>query len=145
MVKVGIGPGSVCITRLKTGVGYPQLNAVMDCREVCRQYNIKLCSDGGHRSPGDVAKSFAAGADYVMLGGMLSGTFETGLKFQGNAFIEDITYRTSEGKQITHANYKGPLSEVVKDILGGLRSACAYVGAKSLSEFREKAEFVRVR
>ena len=147
IVKVGLGSGAACTTRLKTGVGYPQLSAVLECAPVIHSRGAYLCSDGGHRTPGDVAKSFVAGADFVMLGSMLAGTDETGDRLYGNASkaaqgtLEK--YRAEEGREIG-IPYKGTLDEVVQDLLGGLRSACTYVGASNLVELREKGSFVRI-
>jgi guanosine monophosphate reductase len=162
-VKVGVGPGSACTTRIKTGCGYPQLSAILNTRPAIP--NGLLIADGGCRTPGDIAKALAAGADLVMLGGMLAGTDETpgevidGLKpdwsekfktYRGSASKEsydtqgkDQAYITAEGESFT-VPYKGPVSEVLQDIEGGLRSAFSYVGAKNIKEFQEKAELVRV-
>jgi len=148
IIKVGLGSGSACTTRIKTGVGYPQLSAVLECSAATRHHGVYLCSDGGHRNPGDIAKSFAAGADFVMLGGMLSGTDETGAVFYGNASrmaqgtLEK--YRAEEG-QVIETPYKGSLDDVVQDILGGLRSACTYVGARNLDEFKQFSRIIQVK
>ncbi len=144
IIKVGLGSGSACLTREKTGVGYPQLSAVIECAERAFPMGAYICSDGGHRTPGDVAKSFAAGADFVMLGNMFAGTDETSSYLVGNAVGTCASsYKTREGETIW-AGYKGSLSSVVDDLLGGLRSACSYVGAHNLLEFQERAKFVRV-
>lgn len=141
IIKVGLGSGAACLTREKTGVGVPQLQAVMDCQNV----DALICSDGGCRTPGDVAKAFAAGADFVMLGEMFSGTDVTGYELRGNSLVgTSYSYKTEEGK-IMHCPYKGKLTEVVDDLLGGLRSACSYVGAHDLEEFQIKAKFIVVR
>lgn len=143
IVKVGIGSGSVCTTRYKTGVGIPQVTAVNECSNG----EAYICSDGGCTSPGDVAKAFVAGADFVMLGGMLSGTPETGYELHGEAFLQktDDTnyYRTSEGKLVKVPS-KGSLSEVIEDILGGLRSCGSYIGEKDIENFY-KADLIQVR
>ena len=167
IVKVGIGPGSACTTRLKTGVGYPQLSCIMECAHAAhglRAASARLgliCADGGCRLPGDVCKAFAAGADFVMLGGLLAGTDECEgewegeekkvLKFYGmsskkaqekhGSGLKD--YRSSEGR-VKKIPYKGPVTETMKDILGGLRSACSYTGATRLKDFAKTAQFVRV-
>ena len=159
IVKVGIGPGSVCTTRIKTGVGYPQLSAIIECADAAHGLGGHIIADGGCSSPGDVAKAFGAGADFVMLGGMLAGCDEGGgeidkennaVKFYGmssNAAQEEHggtkDYRASEGR-VVQLPYKGPVGPVVGDILGGLRSTCTYVGAKSLKELSKRTTFVQV-
>lgn len=155
IVKVGIGPGSVCTTRIKTGVGYPQFSAVVECADAAHGLNGHIIADGGCTCPGDVVKAFAAGADFVMLGGMLAGCDEGGgtidggtVKFygmsskeaQGDAFKD---YRSSEGR-VVEVPYRGPVEHVVRDILGGLRSACTYVGARKLKQLSKCATFIRV-
>lgn len=149
IIKVGLGSGAACTTRIKTGVGIPQLSAVLDCVSAAKDFGVYVCSDGGHRTVGDVAKSFAAGADFVMLGSMFAGTEETGRWLYGNASRQVQgqleKYRAEEGAAIAHP-LRGSLDDVVLDILGGLRSACSYVGAANLKELQEKAEFcVRTR
>jgi GMP reductase len=192
IVKVGIGPGSVCETRKVTGVGYPQLSAIIECANAA--HCVKggyICADGGCKTSGDVAKAFCAGADFVMLGGMLAGTDEcdgqwdyrykrkdpTGsgplflddpdynegysfgdydmikksLKFYGMSSREamekhggaDKDYRASEGKCI-EVPYKGPVDNVIKEILGGLRSCGTYIGAMEIKHFPKCTTFVRV-
>ncbi len=162
IVKVGIGPGSVCTTRVKTGVGYPQLSAVIECADAAHGLSGQIISDGGCTCAGDVAKAFGAGADFVMLGGMLAGHDEGGgtlLERDGQRFVEFYgmssrtamekysggvaEYRASEGKTVT-VPYRGPVAETIKDILGGLRSACTYVGASQLKELTKRTTFVRV-
>ncbi len=162
IVKVGIGPGSVCTTRKKTGVGYPQLSAIIECSDAAHGLGGLVCADGGCVVPGDVIKAFAAGSDFVMLGGMFSGydeckgdIFEKNGKqykrFYGMSSAEAMQkyygkvaeYRASEGKSVD-VPYKGPISAVVMDILGGLRSACTYVGASKLKELSKRTTFIRV-
>jgi GMP reductase len=215
IVKVGIGPGSVCETRIKTGIGYGQLSAIMECKDAAHGVDGFICADGGCKNAGDVCKAFGAGADFVMIGGMLSGTDECegewqheqvrergqylsipiskydvekalnlcydsnvqveepsehimgpakihfpkvtvtdkkkSLKFYGMSsheaqlkhYGEIQDYRAAEGSCIT-VPYKGPAADVIKDILGGLRSACAYVGARRLKDFDKCCSFVRV-
>ena len=155
IVKVGIGNGSVCTTRIKTGVGYPQLSAVIECADAAHGLGGHIIADGGCTSPGDIAKAFGAGADFVMLGGMLAGCDEGGGEIknarvhfygmssraaQGDSFQE---YRSSEGRLVT-VPYRGSVHNIVHDILGGLRSACTYVGAKSLKELSKRTTFVQV-
>ena len=162
IVKVGIGPGSVCTTRKMTGVGYPQLSAIIECADAVHGLGAQLCSDGGCVVPGDVAKAFAAGADFVMLGGMFAGHDECGgeivelkgkqfKRFYGMSSTEAMVrhrgsvddYRSSEGKSVD-VPYHGPVEKTVLDILGGLRSACTYVGASRLKELSKRTTFVRV-
>lgn len=162
VVKVGIGPGSVCTTRVKTGVGYPQLSAVIECADAAHGLGGRIVSDGGCTCAGDVAKAFGGGADFVMLGGMFAGHDESGgelVERNGQTFklyygMSSSTamemhaggvanYRASEGKTV-EVPYRGPLKETVKDILGGLRSACTYVGAAALKELTKRTTFIRV-
>jgi GMP reductase len=157
IVKVGIGPGSVCTTRKKTGIGYPQLSAVIECADAAHGLRGHIIADGGCTVPGDIVKAFAAGADFVMLGGMLAGTKEGGASpFGDNKFYGmssdtamDLhnggvaNYRASEGKTV-EIPYRGEVSRILQDILGGLRSACTYVGASELKELSKRATFVRV-
>jgi len=162
IVKIGIGPGSVCTTREKTGVGYPQLSAIIECADAAHGLGGHVCADGGCTSPGDVAKAFAAGADFVMLGGMLSGHDECfgeiiekdGRKFKrfyGMSSAEAMEkyhgsvaeYRASEGRSV-NVPYRGPVKATILDILGGIRSACTYVGAHRLKELSKRTTFIRV-
>jgi GMP reductase len=163
VVKIGIGGGSVCSTRKITGVGYPQLSAVIECADAAHGLKGLICSDGGCQVPGDVAKSLGAGADFVMLGGMLAGhdqgeypeTFERdGGKFVSFYGMSSDTaqmrhegqmrdYRASEGKTV-EIEAKGDVQNTITEILGGLRSACTYVGAPSLKELSKRTTFVRV-
>ncbi|MBC3758623.1 GMP reductase [Hyunsoonleella sp. SJ7] len=162
IVKVGIGPGSVCTTRVKTGVGYPQLSAIIECADAAHGLGGQIISDGGCSSPGDIAKAFGAGADFVMLGGMLAGHDESGgetferdgmpyKKFYGMSSSTAMDkhsggvadYRASEGKTV-EVPYRGKVDETVKDILGGLRSTCTYVGAARLKELTKRTTFIRV-
>ncbi|MCK4621750.1 MAG: GMP reductase [Desulfuromonadales bacterium] len=163
IVKVGIGPGSVCTTRVKTGVGYPQLSAVIECADAAHGLGGRIISDGGCVSAGDVAKAFGGGADFVMLGGMLAGHDESGgqlVQRDGQQFklfygMSSSTamkkhaggvaeYRASEGKTV-EVPYRGPIEETIKDILGGVRSACTYVGAAALKELTKRTTFIRVQ
>jgi len=162
IMKVGIGPGSVCITRKKTGVGYPQLSAIIECADAAHGVHGHVCADGGCTVAGDIAKAFAAGADFVMLGGMFAGhdecsgeVFEiAGKKFKrfyGMSSAEAMMkyhggvadYRSSEGRSV-NIPYRGPVEETVLDMLGGLRSTCTYVGAKRLKELTKCTTFIRV-
>lgn len=162
VVKVGIGPGSVCTTRKMTGVGYPQLSAVIECADAAHGLGGHICADGGCTVPGDVAKAFGGGADFVMLGGMLAGHDESeqelvedgGEKFlQFYGMSSDTAmkkhkggvaeYRASEGKTVK-IPYRGSIHGSLQDILGGLRSTCTYVGASSLRHLSKCTTFVRV-
>ena len=162
IVKVGIGPGSVCTTRIQTGVGYPQLSAVMECADAAHGLGAHIIADGGCTCPGDVAKGFGAGADFVMLGGMLAGHKEGGgdiIEENGTNFIEFYgssseeanekhygglaNYRSSEGKKVK-IQMKNSLDSTIRDILGGVRSSCTYVGASSLKQLSKCTTFVRV-
>jgi GMP reductase len=163
IVKVGIGPGSVCTTRKMTGVGYPQLSAIIECADSAHGVKGLICADGGCTVPGDLAKAFGAGADFVMLGGMLAGhdesageivTTESGeifKEFYGmssdtamNKYAGGVAeYRASEGKTV-QVPYRGPVASTIQGILGGVRSACTYVGAEKLKELSKRTTFVRV-
>jgi len=179
IVKVGIGPGACCTTRIQTGVGYPQLSAIIECADAAHGLGGHIIGDGGCRNPGDVVKAFAAGADFVMLGSMLAGHDEgtkdilveeraylsgeldtrTGeeivdnklvVRFYGmssseannkhNGGLQD--YRSSEGR-VVEVPYKGPVKDTVQNILGGIRSACTYVGARTLKDLSKCTTFIR--
>lgn len=148
IVKVGIGPGSVCTTRIKTGVGVPQLTAILNCAATAHSMGAHSIADGGCQTPGDIAKAFVAGADFVMLGGMLAGHDEgeyredMAIEFYGSAYHNDEDYKTAEGKSVL-IYHKGPVENTIKDILGGLRSACTYTGSRNLLGLRQ-AELVKV-
>lgn len=162
IVKVGIGPGSVCTTRAMTGVGYPQLSTIIECADAAHGNRGHICADGGCRAPGDVSKAFGAGADFVMLGGMLAGTDECegewvsddgqkkAFRFYGMSSREAQEkhlggvkdYCAAEGKSIEVA-YKGPAARVLQEVTGGLRSACAYVGADRLKDLFKCCTFIR--
>lgn len=178
IVKVGIGPGSVCTTRIQTGVGYPQLSAIIECADAAHGLGAHIIADGGCVCPGDVSKAFGAGADFVMLGGMLAGHDEgggrvieeshltqkcnpttTNLIYETKKFVEFYgmssdtamnkhnggvaEYRSSEGRTV-RVPYRGPVSNTIRDILGGIRSTCTYVGADSLKNLSKCTTFVRV-
>ncbi len=174
-IKVGIGPGSVCTTRVKTGFGVPQFTAIQECRRV----NVFIIADGGIRTPGDAVKAFVAGADAVMLGGMLAGCDETpgeviqdretimATGHMGKAFYiptgtpyklfrgmaskeaqEDFMgtmndWKTSEGVEI-RVKAKGPVSDVIADLMGGIRSGMTYCGANNIKQIRQHARWVEV-
>ncbi|MFZ4537934.1 GMP reductase [Propionivibrio sp.] len=162
IVKVGIGPGSVCTTRRMSGVGYPQLSAIIECADAAHGLHGLICADGGCTSPGDLAKAFGAGADFVMLGGMLAGHDECGsdivdqdgvlkMRFYGMSSREAMEkyaggvaeYRAAEGKDVL-LDYRGAVEHTVQEILGGVRSACTYVGARKLKELSKRTTFIRV-
>ena len=163
IVKVGIGPGSVCTTRKVAGVGYPQLSAVIECADAAHRLGGYIMADGGCTNPGDVSKAFGAGADFVMLGGMLAGhdecegdivTDEQGQShkvFYGMSSTTAMekhsggvaTYRASEGKTVK-VPYRGPVCDTIQQILGGVRSACTYTGARVIKQLPKCTTFVRV-
>ena len=169
-IKVGIGPGSICTTRVVAGVGVPQLTAIMDAVNVAKQSNTPVIADGGIKYSGDLAKALAAGADCAMVGSLLAGTDETPgevFLYQGRSYktyrgmgsvgamargsadryfqqeIKDTLKLVPEGVE-GQVPYKGPVANVVHQLVGGLRAAMGYVGAKDLAEFHDKAEFVRI-
>ncbi|TKB51899.1 GMP reductase [Ferrimonas aestuarii] len=163
IVKVGIGPGSVCTTRVKTGVGYPQLSAVIECADAAHGLGGQIISDGGCSCAGDVSKAFGGGTDFVMIGGMFAGHDQSGgevVEKDGKQFrafygMSSATamdkyaggvanYRASEGKTVM-VPYRGDVEFTVQDILGGVRSTCTYVGASKLKELSRRTTFIRVQ
>ena len=158
IVKIGIGPGSVCTTRKMTGVGYPQLSCIIECADAAHGLGGHVMSDGGCVSPGDIAKAFGAGADFVMLGGMLAGHDECKGEVENNTMTfygmssddaqlkyygEKRAHRAAEGKTVC-VPYRGSIKDTLQDILGGLRSACTYAGAKNLKSLSKCTTFVKV-
>jgi GMP reductase len=164
IVKVGIGPGSACTTRLKTGVGVPQLSAVLDCSDAAHGLGGLIIADGGITCPGDVSKAFGSCADFVMMGGQFAGHDQnpgdvidcekTGKKlkrFYGMSSKRAMEthygkmekYRSSEGRELT-IPYKGDLNNTVLDYLGGIRSTCTYIGATSIKNMGKCTTFVKV-
>ena len=169
-VKVGVGPGSICITRIVAGSGVPQLTAVIECAEAAREYGIPIIADGGIRQPGDLAKAIAAGAQTAMIGSMLAGTDESpglimtrkGHRYKasrGMASLDaNIERNKREGNDLTQEEiedyvaegveasvpYRGRAREVLTQLIGGLQSGMSYSGAHSIEEFQEKAIFVRM-
>lgn len=163
IVKVGIGSGSACLTRKMAGVGCPQWSAIVECADAAHGLDGLICSDGGCVCPGDVSKAFAAGADFVMLGGMFAGTDECDgkvyvdekgqkfLHFHGMSSKEAqlehyghmAKHRASEGKEVL-IPMRGSVDEVAQEILGGVRSACSYVGARKLKHLSKCATFIQV-
>ncbi len=163
IVKVGIGPGSVCTTRVKTGVGYPQLSAIIECADAAHGLGGRIIGDGGCSCAGDVSKAFGGGADFVMLGGMLAGHEEsngeliekngkTFMKFYGMSSESAMAkhsggvakYRAAEGKTVL-LPFRGPVDNTINDIMGGVRSTCTYVGAAQLKELTKRTTFIRVQ
>ncbi|MFZ5732516.1 MAG: IMP dehydrogenase [Pseudomonadota bacterium] len=169
-IKVGIGPGSICTTRIVAGVGVPQLTAIMDAVEAAKKSNVPVIADGGIKYSGDLAKGLAAGADVAMVGSLLAGTDETPgevFLWQGRSYkayrgmgsvgamargsadryfqqdIKDTLKLVPEGIE-GQVPYKGPVGNVLHQLAGGLRAAMGYVGARTLAEFHQKAQFVRI-
>ena len=166
-IKVGVGPGSICTTRVVAGVGVPQLTAIMDCYKVAREKNVPIIADGGIRYSGDIVKALAAGASAVMLGNLLAGTDESpgetillgGRRFkiyrgmgsigamqEGSGdryFQEEATKFVPEGVE-GRVPYRGPVKDVIFQLIGGLKSGMGYVGAKNIPELQEKAKFVKI-
>jgi GMP reductase len=162
IIKAGIGGGSVCTTRIKTGVGCPQLSTVIECSDASHGLKGLLISDGGCTNSGDISKAFAGGADFVMLGGMMAGHDESGGKLieENNKMYKEFygmssttamekhyggknNYRASEGKRVL-IPYRGPVIDTILEIFGGIRSTCTYVGALSLKELYKRTTFIRV-
>ena len=163
VVKVGIGPGSACLTRMKTGVGMPQLSAIMECADAAHGVGGHIIGDGGITCPGDMAKAFGGGADFVMVGGAFSGHDENpgetilnldGSKsklFYGMSSSHAMNkhyggmneYRASEGR-VVRVPYRGPLEDTVLDYLGGLRSTCTYINASCIKHMSLCTTFVQV-
>jgi len=169
-VKVGIGPGSICTTRIVAGVGVPQLTAIMDAVEIAKKANVPVIADGGIKYSGDLAKAIAAGADVAMVGSLLAGTEEApgevflyqGRSYKGyrgmgsmgamargsadryfQAEVSDSLKLVPEGVE-GQVPYKGPVSNVVHQVIGGLRAAMGYTGCKTIADFHNKAQFVRI-
>jgi IMP dehydrogenase len=169
-IKVGIGPGSICTTRMVAGVGVPQLTAILDAAEAARDQNVPVIADGGIKFSGDLAKALAAGADCAMIGSLLAGTDESPgevFLYQGRSYksyrgmgsvgamargsadryfqqdIKDTLKLVPEGVE-GQVPYKGPVASILHQLAGGLRAAMGYVGAPDLTAFRERAEFVRI-
>ncbi|MCE5193971.1 MAG: IMP dehydrogenase [Nitrospiraceae bacterium] len=168
-LKIGIGPGSICTTRIVAGAGVPQITAIMECCEAAKRYKVPLIADGGIKFSGDITKALAAGADSVMIGGLLAGTDESPgemILYQGRSYkvyrgmgslgaMEQGTkdrylQHGIESKKLVpegvegRVPYKGPLSQSVNQLIGGLRSGMGYCGCKNLSELRQKSRFIRI-
>jgi GMP reductase len=157
IVKCGIGPGSVCTTRLMTGVGVPQLSGIIECADAANGIGGHIVADGGCVYPGDVAKAFGAGAHFVMLGGMLAGYNESDgqvvdgkIQFYGMSSDAAMVkhgsrkdgYRGAEGKVVS-LDHRGPVDLAITEILGGVRSACTYIGARRIKDMPKCTTFVR--
>jgi GMP reductase len=163
IVKIGIGNGSVCSTRMKTGIGYPQLSAILECHKITHDNGRYIMSDGGCSGPDDIVKAFGAGGDFVMCGGMFAGHLESGGKVEKDSggklykifygmssetamdkYSNGVAkYKTSEGLTI-RIPYKGPVEKTVLDICGGLRSACTYLNSSNIKELYGNVEFIKV-
>ncbi len=162
IIKVGIGSGAACTTRLVTGVGMPQLSAVIECADAAHGLGGHIIADGGCTYPGDIVKAFGGGADFVMLGSMLAGHDESGgeiVEKSGQKFVSFYgmsshkaneqfagglkEYRAAEGREVM-LPYKGPVQNTIQQITGGLRSACTYIGAANIKELPKRTTFVRV-
>lgn len=169
-VKVGIGPGSICTTRMVAGVGVPQLTAIMDVVEACRTQDIPVIADGGIKYSGDLAKAIAAGADVVMLGSLFAGTDEAPgevVLYQGRSYksyrgmgslgamargsadryfqqeVSDTLKLVPEGVE-GRVPYKGPIANVIHQLVGGLKAAMGYTGSRTIADLHKRAEFVRI-
>ena len=169
-VKVGIGPGSICTTRVVAGVGVPQITAIMDCYKVCKRYKIPLIADGGIKFSGDIVKAIVAGADTVMIGNLFAGTEESPgetILYQGRSYkiyrgmgsleamkegskdryfqenIEDQMKLVPEGIE-GRVPYKGPLADSVYQLVGGLKAGMGYAGCKTIEELKTKAKFIQI-
>ena len=162
VVKIGIGPGSACLTRLKTGVGVPQLSAIMDCADAAHGLNANIIGDGGITCPGDMSKAFGGGADFVMCGGVFAGheenpgeiIEENGIKYklfygmssdhaQNKHYGKMNNYRSSEGR-VVKIKLKGKLEDTVQDYLGGIRSACTYINSSCIKYMPKCTTFLCV-
>ncbi|MFD2117100.1 IMP dehydrogenase [Paenibacillus yanchengensis] len=167
VVKVGIGPGSICTTRVIAGIGVPQITAIFDCASVAREYNIPIIADGGIKYSGDLTKAIAAGASTIMIGSLFAGTAESPGEteiFQGRSFkvyrgmgslgamkegSKDRYFQENENKLVPEGiegrvPYKGPLADTVHQLLGGLRSGMGYCGTASLDELKNDTQFIRI-
>jgi len=166
-IKVGIGPGSICTTRVVAGIGVPQITAVFDCAQVAKKHNVPIIADGGIKYSGDIAKAIAAGADTVMLGNLLAGTDESpgetqiyqgrsykvyrgmgslGAMVQGSSdryFQEDAHKLVPEGIE-GRIPYKGYVSETIFQLIGGLKAGMGYCGVKDIEEMQSKTSFIRI-
>jgi IMP dehydrogenase len=166
-IKVGIGPGSICTTRVIAGIGVPQITAIMDCAEVAKEYGVPVIADGGIKFSGDVVKAIAAGADCVMIGGLFAGTEESPgemMIYQGRSFkayrgmgseaamkqgSSDRYFQEGQRKLVPEGvegkvPYKGPLADSIFQMIGGLRAGMGYCGVKNINELKENTEFIKI-
>jgi len=170
IVKVGIGPGSICTTRLVAGIGVPQLSAVMEVKKALKNYKTRIISDGGIKFSGDLAKAIAAGADAIMIGSLFSGTSESPgkiFKYKGKFFknfrgmgsvgamsvgsadryyqkkVKDVTKYVPEGVE-GMVKFKGPVEKIIYNLIGGLKSSMGYLGAKTIKDLQKNGEFVKI-
>ena len=170
IVKVGIGPGSICTTRLVTGIGVPQLSAVLDVKKALKNYKTKIISDGGIKFSGDISKAIAAGADAVMIGSLFAGTTESPgkiFKYKGKLYKnfrgmgsagamsagsadryfqkknKNISKYVAEGVEGI-VQFKGPLNKIIYQLVGGLKSSMGYMGSKTIKDLQKKSEFVKI-
>ena len=166
-VKVGIGPGSICTTRVVTGIGVPQITAIINCVEEAKKHDIPVIADGGIKYSGDITKALACGASVIMAGSLFAGTEESPgetILYQGRQYKEyrgmgslaamkdgsgDRYFQTNTKKYVPEGvegrvSYKGPVGEVVYQLLGGLKSGMGYVGSKNLKELYDKAKFIKI-
>jgi len=170
IVKVGIGPGSICTTRLVAGIGVPQLSAVIQVKKALKNYKTKIISDGGIKFSGDIAKAIAAGADAVMIGSLFSGTIESPgkiFKHKGKLFknfrgmgsvgamsvgsadryyqkkFKNVSKYVPEGVE-GMVRFKGPVNKIIYNLVGGLKSSMGYLGAKTIQDLQKKGEFVKI-
>jgi IMP dehydrogenase len=170
IVKVGIGPGSICTTRLVAGIGVPQLSAIMDVKKALKKYKTKIISDGGIKFSGDLAKAIAAGADAIMIGSLFSGTMESPgkiIKYKGKLYknfrgmgsvgamsagsadryyqkkTKDITKYVPEGVE-GMVKFKGSIKEIIYNLVGGLKSSMGYMGAKTIRDLQKRGQFLKI-
>ncbi len=170
IVKVGIGPGSICTTRLVAGIGVPQLSAVLEVKKALKNYKTKIISDGGIKFSGDLAKAIAAGADAIMIGSLFSGTIESPGKiikhkgklyknFRGMGSVGAMAagsadrYFQKKSKNVSKyvpegveglVKFKGPVEKIVYNLIGGLKSSMGYLGAKTIRDLQKKGEFIKI-
>jgi IMP dehydrogenase len=166
-VKVGVGPGSICTTRVISGVGVPQLTAILEVASVAKRFKVPVIADGGMRTSGDIAKAFAAGASSVMLGNLLAGTDAAPGKMVTRSGRQFKHYRGMGSKEVLEENtssdrylvqgrkavaegvagyvpYRGLLADVVGELISGVQVSMGYVGARTIEEFRQKADFIKI-
>lgn len=166
-VKVGIGPGSICTTRVVTGIGVPQITAIINCAEAAKEYGVPVIADGGIKYSGDITKALAAGASVIMAGSLFAGTEESPgeeVLYEGRRYKEyrgmgsegamdsgskDRYFQENTKKYVPEGvegriHFRGPLGDIVYQLVGGLKSGMGYVGAKDLDDLKEKARFIKI-